>query len=66
MTPNALASVPSMIDRRSAYPFAFRDAAATRAVEADGVHLVEIGDRAMGVGDIADLGDGRDVAVHRI
>ncbi len=45
---------------------ALGDAAAARAVEADGVDLVEIGHGAVALGDIAELGDRRDVAVHRI
>ena len=42
------------------------DAAAARAVEADGVHLVEVGHRAVLLGDLEDLGDRGDVAVHRV
>ena len=45
---------------------ALGDAAAARAVEADRMDLVEIGHRAVLVGDVAELGDRRDVAVHRI
>jgi hypothetical protein len=43
-----------------------RNAAAAGAVHADGVDLVEIGDRAVFVGEVADLGDRSHVAVHRI
>ena len=46
--------------------FALGDAAATRTVHADGVHLVEIGHGAILVGEIADFLDRRDIAVHRI
>ena len=45
---------------------AFGDAAAARAVQADGMHLVEIGQRAVLLGEVADRVDRRDVAVHRI
>jgi hypothetical protein len=45
---------------------ALGDAAAARAVHADRVHLVEIGHRAVALGEIADRFDRRDVAVHRI
>ena len=45
---------------------ALGDAAAARAVQADGVHLVEIGERAVFLGEIADRRDRRDVAVHRV
>ena len=49
-----------------AQAFALGDAAAARAVEADRVHLVEIGHGAMRVGDVAKFRDRRDVAIHRI
>ena len=49
-----------------AQAFALGDAAAARAVEADGMDLVEIGHRAVRFGDVAELGDRRDVAVHRV
>ena len=42
------------------------DAAAARAIKADGVHLVEIGERVVLLGEIADRGDRRDMAVHGI
>ncbi len=45
---------------------ALRHAAAPRAVEADGVDLVEIGHRAVALGEVADGVDRRDVAVHRV
>ena len=45
---------------------AFGHAGAARAVHADRVDLVEIGKRAVAMGDVADLADRRDVAVHRI
>ena len=41
-------------------------ARAARAVHADGMDLVEIGERAVAVRDVADLADRRDVAVHRV
>src|SRR5690606_21780370 len=47
-------------------PLAFGDAAAARAVHAHRVNLVEIGQRAVLLGHREDLGNGRDVAVHRI
>ena len=47
-------------------PLPLGDAAAARTVEPDGVDLVEIGHGAMLVGDVADLLDRRDIAVHRI
>src|SRR3546814_5247450 len=47
-------------------PLALGDAAAVRAVEANGVHLVEVGHGAVLLGDLAKLGDRRDVAVHGI
>ncbi len=45
---------------------ALGNAAAARAVHADGMDFVEIGQRIVAVGEIANLGDRRDVAVHRI
>ena len=45
---------------------ALGDAAAARAVHADRVDLVDIGHGAVLLGEIADLLDRRDVAVHRI
>ncbi len=45
---------------------AFGDAAAGRAVEPDRVHFVEIGDGIVAAGEVADLPDRRNVAVHRI
>src|SRR5215831_17909681 len=47
-------------------PVALGDTAAAGAVEPDGVHLVEIGHRAVAIGDVAQLADRGDVAVHRI
>ena len=41
-------------------------ARAAGAVHADGMDLVEIGERAVAVGEVADLVDRRDVAVHRV
>ena len=46
--------------------FAFGDAAAVGAVEADGVDFVEVGHGVVLVGDVADFGDGGDVAVHGV
>ena len=40
--------------------------AASRAVDTNCVGFIEIGHRTIPVGDIANLGDGRDVAIHRI
>ncbi len=45
---------------------AIGDAAAARAIKADGVNLVEIGHGVVARGEIGDLADRRDVAVHRI
>ena len=47
-------------------PLALGDAAAARPVHAHRMHLVEIGHGAILVGEIADLLDRPDVAVHRI
>ena len=44
----------------------FANAAAARAVHADRVHLVDIGHRAVTLGESGDFGDRRDIAVHRI
>jgi hypothetical protein len=49
-----------------AQAFAVGDAAALRTVETDGMHFVQIGHGMMGVGDIAQFGDRRDIAIHRI
>ena len=46
--------------------FALGDAAAARAVHADRMDLVDIGHRAIFLGQRDDRGDRRDVAVHRI
>ena len=45
---------------------ALGNAAAAWAVHADGMHFVEIGHRAIFVGEIADFLDGGDIAIHRI
>ena len=45
---------------------ALGNAAAVLAVHADGMDFVEIGQRVILVGEVADRGDRRDVAVHRI
>ncbi len=45
---------------------ALRDATAARAVETDGMHLVEIGHGAVPAGDLGDLAQRRDVAVHGV
>ncbi len=45
---------------------ALGDAAAARAVHADRMNLVDIGHGAVALGEIADLRQRRDVAVHRI
>src|SRR5215469_14948685 len=47
-------------------PVALSDAAAPRAVEPDGMHLVEIGHRAKALSDVAQFADRSDVAIHRI
>ena len=49
-----------------AQAFALGDAAAARAIHADRMHFVEIGHGAIRVRHVAQFGDGRDVAVHRI
>ena len=58
MTPKALASVPSMMSTRSHDAVALGDAAAARAIHADGMDFVEIGQRAVLLGEIADLAIG--------
>ncbi len=45
---------------------ALGNAAAALAVHADGMDFVEVGERIILVGEVADRGDRRDVAVHRI
>ena len=55
-----------MIVSRCGDAVALGNAAAARAVHADGVDLVEIGERVIFVGEVADRGDRGDVAVHRI
>ena len=45
---------------------ALGDAAAARAIEADGVHLVEIGQRVVFLRQVADRGDRGDIAVHGV
>ena len=45
---------------------AFGDAAAAWTVQADRMHLIEIGQRAIFLGEVADGGDRRDMTVHRI
>jgi hypothetical protein len=47
-------------------PIALGDAAATRSVHADRMNLVEIGERAVFLGQFADALDGGDIAVHGI
>ncbi len=42
------------------------DAAAARAVHADGVHFIQVGEGVVLFGDGDDVGDGRDVAVHGV
>ena len=49
-----------------AHALAVGDAAAVRAVETDAMHLVEIGHGVVGVRDVAEFRDRRDVAIHRI
>src|SRR4029077_13163162 len=44
----------------------FSDPSAVRAVHADGMDLVEIGHRVIPLGDIANLYNWRDIAIHRI
>ena len=46
--------------------FAFGNAAAARAIHANGMDFVDIGHSAMLLGHVADFLDGRDVAIHRI
>ena len=45
---------------------ALGDTAAARAIHADRMNFIDIGHRAVALGQIADLGQWRDVAVHRI
>lgn len=42
------------------------DTSASRSVHADGVHLVEEGDSAVLLGEVADLADGTDRSRHRV
>lgn len=42
------------------------DAGAGGAIEADGMDLVEVGQRVVALGGVADGGDGRDVTVHGV
>ena len=44
----------------------FSDPSAVRAVHPDGMDLVEIGHRVIPLGDIANLYNWRDIAIHRI
>ena len=55
-----------MIVSRSRDLVALGNAAAARAVHADRMDFVEVGQRVVLVGEVADRGDRRDVAVHRI
>ena len=57
---------PARCRRRSSTPSRSATPAPRCAVHADRMDLVEIGQRAVAVGEIADLGDRRDVAVHRV
>src|SRR5687767_3669480 len=45
---------------------ALGDATTARAIEADGVHLVEVGQGTILLSEVADGGDGGDVTVHRV
>ena len=55
-----------MMSIRCARLVALGDAAAAGAVHADRVHLVDIGQGAEFVGQVADFGDRAEIAVHRI
>ena len=66
MTPKALPSVPSMMLRRCIRPSRSATPPPRGAVEANAVHFVEIGERAVLVGDVADRADRGDVAIHRV
>ena len=46
--------------------FSLGNAAAARAVHANRMHFVEIGQRVIFVGEVADRRDRRDVGFHRI
>ena len=46
------------------YAFCFADAAAAGPIEADRMHLVQVGHSAMVLRDITKFGDGRDITVH--
>src|SRR3989338_5567228 len=48
------------------YAIALRDAATARSVEANRMHLVEIGERAIFASEAANLTDGRNISVHGI
>ena len=45
---------------------AFGNAAAARAVHADRMNFIDIGHGAVALGEVADFGERRDVAIHRI
>src|SRR3546814_6902183 len=51
---------------RSHDPLARGDAGTARAVEADGVHFVEISEGAVTLGQAAEFGNRRDIAIHRV
>ena len=42
------------------------DARTARAIHADGMDLVEIGHRAVSIGQVTELADGSNVATHRV
>src|SRR5690606_20724268 len=48
------------------HAIAFSDATTAWTINTDRMHLVEIGDAAILVGKVANLADGRDIAIHRI
>ena len=56
------------LDHRQALskPFLLGNATATRSIEPDRMDLVEIGERSVHLGDVAELCNRCDIAVHRV
>jgi hypothetical protein len=66
MTPKALPSVPLMMSSAVHQPVAFGHTATARAVHANGMNLVEIGQRAKFFCKIAERLDRAEIAIHGI
>ena len=56
----------SLAAASSGEAFAFGDTAAAWSIQSDRVHLIQIRQRSVMLGDVAQLGDRRDVTVHRV